>query len=323
MPFSLISGASTTALDAHGGHLRLALTLPTLAGTPEECLLHHPLHLETQGPLIIGQAGGHVVFAAAQPRTGALDRQTRSLYTSIFRHLPGVSLLRIWNHIPAINETQAGLENYQAFCVGRAEAFDQHFAATTSPATYPAGSALGIDDEYLVIFGLGSTSPHPVHHLENPCQTPAYCYPKHLSPRPPAFSRASLGGSPTDPSLYISGTASVVGSDSEHPGALGPQLQTTRTLLDKLFQQIAQHNAAPHAGWSASADLRLYLRDATQLPAAQAWLRESFPLREGHWRIVRADICRAELEAEIEVSLHPGSLATPPLRSLSPKPPNR
>ena len=62
--------------------------------------------------------------------------------------------------------------------------------------------------------------------LENPQQTPAYCYHEHYSPKSPKFSRAMgliLGHYVT---TWVSGTASIVGHASFHTaGCSGPSIR--------------------------------------------------------------------------------------------------
>ncbi len=193
--------------------------------------------------------------------------------------------LRVWNVLSHIHTEVGSLDGYQAFCVGRERALQQ---AGIAPAAFPAATAVGAQSPGLLIYLFAADAPGiPV---ENPRQVSAYRYPPRYGPTPPSFARAlryhTAGGS----LLFISGTASVVAHRSLHPGQLGAQLRETLANLDALLIQ------AP-AGQPNF--LKVFLRDPRRLTEARAAL--------GHWATpsvpilyLRADVCRRELEVEIE-----------------------
>ncbi len=305
MPFYVTTNCQETDITWGKGSIHLSLALPLLRGSARECLSLKNLDLTEQADGILGSAGDHVYFAYAQPRKGLLATQTEAAYSRLLQAVDGVQLLRIWNFIPNINVVCDGLENYQAFCLGRAEAFDKANEGLPQPMPYPAASALGIESDRLVIFGVGRARHRHGRFFENPCQTPTHHYPRCYGPRPPLFSRASTCFAEGTSEVYISGTASVTGSESRHPEHLPNQLETTRQVLETLFTEIRQEADLPSPQWLNASDVRLYLRHAKDAERAEAWLRTHFPLTEGRWRIVQADICRTDLLAEIEFSLHP------------------
>lgn len=315
MAFIINGGTSETTLRAAGGDIHLGLATPVLRGTATEVIL--PAALEVQHHeegLITGQSGAFRVFASVQPRKGHDLRQLGyTAYGRILSHFAGCHILRIWNHLPAINDSVNGLENYQAFCIGRAEAFDRHHTNENS-VSYPAGSALGIDDDTLVVFGIAVAAGVATRYFENPQQVPAYRYPPRYGPRPPSFCRAASSDirHPSNSSIYISGTSSVIQSETEHPFDLPGQLSTTHSVLESLIHAIKQAETPelrlPQA--LAAAEFRLYLRNPSAADTAANWMAAHFPLNEDNWRVVKADICRRELLAELEISIHPGRLHT-------------
>ena len=79
----------------------------------------------------------------------------------------------------------------------------------------PAACAIGLVGGTLnIAFMAGTTPAVPV---ENPRQVSAYNYPADYGPRSPTFSRARAGLSEAR-ILFISGTASIVGHQTVHPG---------------------------------------------------------------------------------------------------------
>ncbi len=145
-----------------------------------------------------------------------------------------------------------------------------------------------------------ATSPNitPVA-IENPRQVSAYRYPTDYGPRAPTFSRASVA----EGTLFISGTASIVGHASRHAG--DPVAQTAETFVN-IRAVVAAANARVGATFEPGAlAYTIYVRRRDQFDAIRAaFLREvgaqSVAARSAVF--VVADICRAELLVEIEAT---------------------
>jgi chorismate lyase/3-hydroxybenzoate synthase len=97
---------------------------------------------------------------------------------------------------------------------------------------------------------------HPPTHLGNPRQVNAYEYPTIYGPRSPSFARATLCRSDSATHLFISGTASVVGHQSQHVGSADLQALETVTNLRALVEhaQFANPSLEPGAKREASGD---------------------------------------------------------------------
>ena len=137
--------------------------------------------------------------------------------------------------------------------------------------------------------------------LENPQQTPAYAYDPQHSPQSPKFSRAValvLGNYVT---TWVSGTASIVDSESCHLG--DPEKQTAQTI-DNIERLISADNFAAHGLKGAGASLhdlakiRVYLKRAEDLAKCRAVCERRFGSVPAIYAV--ADICRPELLVEIE-----------------------
>ncbi|MGM9489837.1 hypothetical protein [Ideonella sp. YS5] len=266
-----------------------------------------PVRWHTDGQWLFG-----AYDSTPEQAEAGLAELAQQAYTGIFGALEAAGtphLVRLWNYLPAINREQSGLERYRQFNLGRQQAFLD--ARRDAFAGAPAACALGTHDDgvFRVRFLAGRTPPRP---LENPRQVPAWRYPSEFGPRTPTFSRAVLlpvcAGQLT---LLISGTASIVGSASVHPGDVKAQTEETLRNLEAVI-------GAAHERGSARFELpsmtcTIYVRHATDVEE----VRRRFEAAVGadshaaHQAIyLQADICRGDLLVEIEAhATAPGELA--------------
>ncbi|MBN2069482.1 MAG: hypothetical protein JW739_07580 [Opitutales bacterium] len=225
------------------------------------------------------------------PVSEDISADTHRIYNAIFAEADSWFLARMWNFIPEINAIQNGMEHYRSFCEGRSLAFYDCFGCSAE-ARMPAATGVGGKNESFVVAVLYSKS--PVKHLENPRQVPAYCYPVDYGPRSPSFARATLCSS----LAFISGTSAIRGHQSLGGGNVSEQLQIT---LDNL--QVMQ-NQLLRAGMTESFKryIVVYLRNSGDLKCIGNMLKQGFFSLEDGWCILQADICRAELDVEIEIT---------------------
>lgn len=231
-----------------------------------------------------------------------LQAASAEAYRRIFRlldleQLP--HLWRVWNYFDGINLETHGLERYRQFNVGRQDAFLQYRRGATG--NVPAACAIGLAGGPLSIaFMAGATPAVPV---ENPRQVSAYHYPAAYGPRSPTFSRAALAYLPDQEILFISGTASIVGHQTMHPGdVVGQCHEVLANIAAVLDEANRRCRSAPFAAGDLS--YRVYVRHASDFPA----IRETLSALLGNAEILylQADICRSELLLEIEAqALHP------------------
>lgn len=239
-----------------------------------------------------------------------LAESTRSAYHDVFAALKDCGrpqVLRLWNYLPRINADGGGLERYRQFNIGRQQAFIDagRDAFEGSPAACALGTS-GTQSHGLVIrFLAGRRAPRPV---ENPRQVSAYRYSSSFGPRSPTFSRAALadaGGGRI--LLFISGTASIVGEASLHPGDVIAQAQETLRNLQAVLDAAKQHCSARFT--LADLQYTVYLRHAADAAPVLALLAQAVP-GALPLHCVQVDICRAELLVEIEAqAFAPGVLA--------------
>jgi chorismate lyase/3-hydroxybenzoate synthase len=201
-------------------------------------------------------------------------------------------VLRIWNYIDAINQGSGDRERYKQFCLGRSRGF-----RSVPESAFPAATAVGRRDGLPVLqlcWLAGREAGRPV---ENPRQLKAYRYPRQYGPAAPSFCRALYvpGGQ-----LMISGTASIVGSESVHAGDLLAQLDETALNLRYVLEAAAAGvDAAVLPVPPPGTVIKTYLRDAPAAPTVARRLQRALGGEVGVL-VLEADVCRAELLVEIE-----------------------
>lgn len=218
-------------------------------------------------------------------------------YCAIFDALDGLgypNLIRAWHYLPDIHLDEHRLERYKRFSLGRHEAFVSKGRAISRDA--PAASAVGKRAGDTVICFLAAVRPGTP--IENPRQVSAWSYPEQYGPRGPTFSRALFTAWGEVPQLYISGTASILGHASLHPG--DAQAQTAETLLNlQSLIREARDRGLIEIGAATQNLVKTYLRHPELRQQVEPRLVEAFgPRAQLVW--LQADICRSELLLEIE-----------------------
>ena len=220
-------------------------------------------------------------------------------------------VIRTWFYLGSITENEKnGSQRYKELNRARADfyqdvAFQCSLAHPNIPqGIYPASTGIGMHGKDL----LGSCIALETRRtdgmllpLENPQQTPAYAYHPRFSPKSPKFSRGMalvLGNYIT---TWVSGTASVVYSNSLHPGDITKQ---THQTIDNIQRLISAENFGFHGvsqGGCALTDLakiRVYLKRPEDFSMCKAICDERFGTIPVIYAV--ADVCRPELLVEIE-----------------------
>jgi chorismate lyase / 3-hydroxybenzoate synthase len=231
-------------------------------------------------------------------RCGDLEQITRSSYLhmdALLRRCGYPHWQRMWNYLARINEGDGDDERYRRFNAGR-------FAAVAlrgdSYQTLPAASGVGSGGEQLVLACIAGR--HAAQQIENPRQLSAFHYPRQYGLRAPLFSRAALVPNSPGAQLLISGTASIVGHESQHLGDVTAQLaETVDNLRALLTETLRQHAPGADPANLKPESLRVYLRRADDLATVAAGLAR-WVVPQQPTVYVQAEICRRELLLEIE-----------------------
>lgn len=238
-------------------------------------------------------------FAAApgDSPASALRSATRAAYRELFAALTALGFphpLRIWNVLPEINgQTQEG-ERYWHFNGARQEAFMG--VAREIRGNVPAASALGSPQPGPLTVYCIAGAQAPIA-LENPRQSPAWDYPPQYGPRSPTFARACIESGPNR-TLFISGTSSIVGYETAHPGDVRAQTQETvrniRAVLAAANERLGVDRFALER-----LSYKIYVRHSEDLSNIEQELRRAIgPAARALY--LKADICRRDLLVEIE-----------------------
>ena len=217
-------------------------------------------------------------------------------------------VVRTWFYLGGITEPEREVQRYQELNRARSDFYRDIRFHSVSPVPdsacglYPASTGIGMAGRGLVLSCMALETRRDdvfLLPLENPRQTPAYAYDARHSSQSPKFSRAvalALGNYVT---TWVSGTASIVNSESCYPG--NPEKQTEQTI-DNIERLIAADNFAAHglAGAGARlrdlAKIRVYLKRPEDLAKCQAVCERRFGAVPVIYAV--ADICRPELLVE-------------------------
>lgn len=298
----IVAFGSAPELRDDPRYLRIALEPCRSTACVEVWRGQGPVRSARKGLVDYAEDGEHCIgrLSIDEASTGSLAAAAETAYRSLLEfsaESPYPYLRRIWNYVSDINEGVGDDERYRQFCLGRARAFADS-AARGTVTGYPAASAVGKQSapRTLDVYWIASRSPGA--SVENPRQVHAFEYPRQYGPASPSFSRATLG---SDRLLLISGTASIVGHASLHAGDIAAQVDETLRNIDVLLQASVKGPAGGHANLTDQSLVRAYLRHSVDADRVEQLMRSrlgpTVPIL-----LLCADICRADLLVEIEVT---------------------
>ena len=228
-----------------------------------------------------------------------------SLAGSGYQHV-----VRTWFYLGSITGEDRGLQRYKELNRARTDfyqpiSFCRSLLDPNAPrGVYPASTGIGMRGSDLIVGCVALQTKREdvfLFPLENPQQTPAYAYHPKYSPKSPKFSRAMalvLGDYVT---TWISGTASIVDSESCHCRDIEKQTEQT---IDNIERLIARENVAMHGVTGAGATLhdiakvRVYIKRAKDFEQCREVCQKRFGNVPAIYAV--ADVCRPELLVEIE-----------------------
>jgi chorismate lyase/3-hydroxybenzoate synthase len=255
-------------------------------GHPVAGALTVPLRPLGPGPHVeVWETGDDLLFGSMTvDGTEPLESLARDVYARLIAEARTAGypyFVRMWNYIGGINEHDAGRERYQLFCAGRHDAFVN--AGYHHDVDLPAASAVGLHGRGLVTYFLAAREPGV--QVENPRQVAAYHYPPEYGPKSPSFSRATVWKD----RVYVSGTSSVVGHVTVHPGDVLAQLEETLRNIEAVLGQTER-------GLTNVISAKTYIRHAGDYELVARRLNGLLPGNV----FLEADICRGDLLVEIE-----------------------
>ena len=219
-------------------------------------------------------------------------------------------VVRTWFYLGDITEPDGDCQRYQELNRARTDFYENIKFNCSSAGTnghggvYPASTGIGMTGQGLVASCLALETQRKdlqLVPLENPQQTPAYAYSARYSSKSPKFSRAVALVLGDYVSTWVSGTASIVESETRH---IGDAARQTEQTIDNIACLIAPDNFSRHGlkGMGGSlqdmAKIRVYLKRAEDFQACRAVCQRRFGAVPAIYAV--ADVCRPDLLVEIE-----------------------
>lgn len=225
------------------------------------------------------------------------SRRAYSELIGAVRSTKHTRLVKIWNYFDDINLGEGDSEKYRQFSVGRAEAFqDMGICDEESPT----GTAIGTQSgNALVLVAIASN--HHYCPVENPRQTSAFSYPRIYGPSSPKFSRGGFVSSDSHQLFLISGTASVVGHESNFP--YDTPLQTNETIKNLAFLCEAisdMEKVDTQFTLDEQSVLRVYLKNPQDYQIVSQTINQYLNSNYQNIAYLHGTICRRELTVEID-----------------------
>ncbi len=248
---------------------------------------------------------GRSAYEQSSEAFRALEKRLRAV------GVPFRDVVRLWLYQGGITEDEDGTERYRELNRGRTDFFDgidfssnPLMTPTEGRDIYPASTGIGTAEHGLVITSLAVQTERDdvrVLSLENPRQISAFDYPKEYSVKSPKFSRAMAIRIGNHLTTWVSGTASIVNSETAF---VGDVVRQTEQTLDNIEMLIGAENFA-RLGWPDAgarledlAKIRVYVKHPEDFEKC----REVCERRLGKVPSIyaHAEVCRPDLLVEIE-----------------------
>ena len=219
-------------------------------------------------------------------------------------------VFRTWLYLGDIVGPEGDTQRYKELNRARTDFYEDlafiedHLAEGVKRPVYPASTGIGMSDTDVVMGCIAiSTERDDVVFLplENPHQTSAFDYGKRYSPASPKFCRAMAIVAGNCATILVSGTASIVASETKFiDDAMGQTEQT----LDNIEALISEDNfeSSGMSGLGATLDGLAYVRVYIKRREDYAKVRATCEKRLGELPTIYAiaDVCRPDLLVEIE-----------------------
>ncbi|WP_291858723.1 dioxygenase [Marinilabilia sp.] len=226
-------------------------------------------------------------------------------------HTEGMTIddiIRQWNYVGEILKVNGSdgrnLQNYQVFNEVRGRFYRQHRTRKDFPSATGIGvKTPGVTIDFFAVQLLGdsvATSAVINRKQQNP-----YVYGqevligsapvKKAAKQPPQFERARLLRMPGSATLFLSGTASIIGQETVGIGDVEEQTRVTIANLEELSRSVEESQKTD--AWRYSL-LRVYVKNEEDFSLVESICKAHFP--DIPISFVQADVCRDNLLVEIE-----------------------
>ncbi|MCE5346514.1 MAG: hypothetical protein LLG13_09535 [Bacteroidales bacterium] len=256
--------------------------------------------------------------------TGFFPYDTRKAAGEAFCQMKGIldaeqmsfdHLVRQWNYIGNILEVKNGVQNYQIFNKVRGEYYQKY----RSIQSYPAATGVGMKHGgvQLDFYGIKPEQSVKLFPVDNPDQIKPYSYGQQVlkgiqdggqrKKQPPQFERAVLLVDKLIATLYVSGTASIIGQDTIGIEDIDNQTSVTIENVGKLYDLNRLNRLMGNSETSTGklSMLRVYIKDQDYFVKVKQICEECFPGVPVSY--IETDLCRdnllVEMEAEFSIDI--------------------
>lgn len=248
---------------------------------------------------------------------GLFESDTKSAAEAAFNQMKAIlekegmtfnHVVRQWNYIGNILEIKNGFQNYQIFNEVRSEFYQKYRTIHGYPAATGIGMKLGgVNIDFCAVMADETVMVKPI---ENPNQVNAYEYDQQVLrgmpcegmsvKHPPQFERALLLTRKVNSTLFISGTASIIGQDTIGIDDVEKQTFVTIENINRLTDQkrIGQRFSGAEEDWGKFILIRVYVKKQEDFSKVETVCTDLFP--EVQMTLIESDICRDNLLVEIE-----------------------
>jgi len=221
------------------------------------------------------------------------------------------NIVRQWNFIGEILEMKEGFQNYQVFNEVRSEYYNKYRTVAGFPAATGVGMKYG--GVFLDFCAMKPDESLKMKAVSNPSQVNAYEYGQQVLKgmansgsdvkHPPQFERGLLMINKTTNTLFVSGTASIIGQETIGKGDVDEQAMVTieniRNVAD--LKRIRQLIGKDDIGPGKFSLLRVYIKKQDDFKSVKSICNKHFP--GSPVIFIEADICRDDLLTEIEAEV--------------------
>ena len=219
-------------------------------------------------------------------------------------------VLRTWLYLGDIVGPEGETQRYKELNRARTDFYrdirfgNHHVPSKITRPVYPASTGIGTGGRDVMMSCIAMETERKdvfLVPLENPAQVSAFDYGQEYSLKSPKFARATAAVTGSCATLFVSGTASITGAETQHVGDMEGQTWQT---LDNIAALISEENLCRHGlpGLGATLDdmalVRIYVKRQEDYQTA----RDVCNVRLGELPSIYAiaDVCRPDLLVEIE-----------------------
>jgi enamine deaminase RidA (YjgF/YER057c/UK114 family) len=260
-------------------------------------------------PYIVGKSESWKEVWAGSLGAGLFPADTRKAASAAFDQMRAIlsaenmtlnHVVRQWNYIGNILEVKNGVQNYQIFNEVRSENYNNYRSIPGFPAATGVGMKHG--GVKLDFCAVEAEKSMKIIGIDNPDQIRPYEYGQQVlkGVHPPQFERAVLMTDNMNSTLFVSGTASILGQETIGIEDIDKQTVVTIENINKLYYSsgIRQLTGNTETVAGGLALLRVYIKNQSDFIKVKSICQNYFPGVQALY--IEADICRDNLLVEIE-----------------------